>query len=94
MIDTDVTEQRPAEAALRESEDRYRDLVEHSLDLICTHDLDGNLLSVNELPAKILGYSRKELIKKPMKDFLLKEGHASFDESWGKPSEAAMPLTW
>src|SRR5579859_528724 len=80
VIDTDVTEQRSAEAALRESEDRYRDLVEHSLDLICTHDLEGRLLSVNELPAKILGYSREELIKKPMKDFLLKEGHASFDE--------------
>lgn len=80
VIDTDVTEQRRAEAALRESEDRYRDLVEHSLDLICTHDLEGRLLSVNELPAKILGYTREELIKKPMKDFLLKEGHASFDE--------------
>lgn len=80
VIDTDVTEQRRAEAALRESEDRYRDLVEHSLDLICTHDLEGRLLSVNELPAEILGYSREELIKKPMKDLLLKEGHASFDE--------------
>jgi PAS domain S-box-containing protein len=80
VIDTEVTEQRRAEAALRESEDRYRDLVEHSLDLICTHDLEGRLLSVNELPAKILGYSRAELIKRPMKDFLLKEGHSSFDE--------------
>ena len=80
VIDTDVTEQRRAEAALRESEDRYRDLVEHSLDLICTHDLEGRLLSVNELPAKILGYTREELIKKPMKDLLLNEGHASFDE--------------
>lgn len=80
VIDTDITEQRHAEAAMRESEDRYRDLVEHSHDLICTHDLEGRLLSVNEQPAKILGYSREELIKKPMKEFLLPEGHASFDE--------------
>ncbi|HKW64051.1 MAG TPA: PAS domain S-box protein [Candidatus Acidoferrum sp.] len=80
VIDTDVTEQRRAEGALRESEDRYRDLVEHSLDLICTHDLEGRLMSVNELPAEILGYSKEELITRPMKDFLLKEGHASFDE--------------
>ncbi len=80
VIDTDTTDQRRAEAALRESEDRYRDLVEHSHDLLCTHDLEGRLLSVNESPARILGYSKEELIHRPMKDFLLKEGHASFDE--------------
>jgi PAS domain S-box-containing protein len=80
VIDTDITEQRHAEAAMRENEDRYRDLVEHSHDLICTHDLEGRLLSVNEQPAKILGYSRGEIIQKPMKEFLLPEGHASFDE--------------
>lgn len=80
VIDTDITEQRHAELAMRESEDRYRDLVEHSHDLICTHDLEGRLLSVNEQPARILGYSQEELIRKPMKEFLLPEGHASFDE--------------
>ena len=34
-------------AALRESQERYRDLVEHSLGLICAHDLRGVLQSVN-----------------------------------------------
>src|SRR5262249_50741587 len=61
------------------SEDRYRDLVEHSHDLICTHNLEGRLLSVNELPARILGYTQQELLNRPMKDFLLPEGHAAFD---------------
>jgi PAS domain S-box-containing protein len=70
-----------AEQLLRESEDRYRDLVEHSTDLICTHNLQGRLLSVNELPAKLLGYSREELLDKPMRDFLLPEARAQFDES-------------
>ncbi len=66
---------------LRESEDRYRDLVEHSTDLICTYNPEGQLLSVNELPAKLLGYSREELLKKPMREFLLPEARAQFDES-------------
>jgi PAS domain S-box-containing protein len=69
------------EAELRESEDLFRDLVEHSSDLICTHTLDGRLLSVNELPVRLLGYSREELVNKPMREFLLPEARAQFDES-------------
>jgi signal transduction histidine kinase len=36
--------------ALRESERRYRELVECSLGLICTHDLTGTILSINSPP--------------------------------------------
>ena len=72
---------------MRESEDRYRDLVEHSLDLICTHDLHGRLLSVNELPAKILGYSKEELLGKPMREFLLEETWPEFDEYLSRIAE-------
>ncbi|HEX4543373.1 MAG TPA: PAS domain S-box protein [Candidatus Acidoferrum sp.] len=66
-------ELRAANEALRESEDRYRDLVEHSSDLICTHDAQGILLSVNELPLRILGYSREELLNRPLQDFVTPE---------------------
>ncbi len=77
----EITARKEMEAVLQESEDRYRDLVEHSTDLICTHDLQGRLLTVNELPAKVLGYSQEELLNKPMRDFLLPEARAPFDES-------------
>lgn len=54
--------------ALIESEDRYRDLVENSRDLICTHDLNGRLLSVNKAAEKILGFSMEELVGKNLRD--------------------------
>jgi two-component system, cell cycle sensor histidine kinase and response regulator CckA len=78
-IQRDVTERKRAEAALRESEDRYRDLVEHSQDLICIHDLEGRLLSINPSPAKILGYSREEMVGMPMREFLVPEVRGQFE---------------
>ena len=77
---TDFAEHRRAEDRLRESEDRYRDLVEHSEDLLCTHDLQGRLISVNAAPARILGYSVEELLKIPMRELIIPEGRELFDQ--------------
>jgi len=71
---------RRAGAALRDSEDRYRDLVEHSEDLLCTHDLEGRLLSVNPAPARILGYTVAELLQIPMRDLIAAEFREQFDQ--------------
>jgi two-component system, cell cycle sensor histidine kinase and response regulator CckA len=71
---------RRVEEALRESEDRYRDLVEHSHDLICTHDLEGRILSVNRTAAEALGYDREALLGRNIRDALPPEHRHEFDD--------------
>ncbi len=63
---------------LRESEERYRDLVESSHVLMCTHDLSGRLLSVNASMIRSTGYKEAELIGKYLQDFLTPEERAFF----------------
>lgn len=70
VVFRDVTQRIRMEHALRDNEERYRNLVEKSRGLICTHSMDGTLLSVNEASAEALGYLPEELIGKNMQDFL------------------------
>jgi PAS domain S-box-containing protein len=70
----------PVEVVPTHAEDYYRDLVEHSRDLLCTHDLQGHLLSVNPLPARILGYEADELLKIPMRELVPPAHRPQFDE--------------
>jgi PAS domain S-box-containing protein len=69
-VTQDITTQVEGERALMESEQRYRDIVESSNDLMCTHDLSGRVLWMNERPAKLLGYGTKELIGQSIPDRL------------------------
>ncbi len=79
----ELAERRLAQEALEASEDRYRDLVEHSADLLCTHDLTGRVLSVNRPPAEILGYQPAELLEMSIRDILAPEVRDGFDEYLG-----------
>ncbi len=57
---------RASEAALRESEDRYRSLYEDNPSMYFTVDLEGTVLSVNRFGAEHLGYEAAELVGAPV----------------------------
>ncbi|HWZ45003.1 MAG TPA: diguanylate cyclase [Candidatus Saccharimonadales bacterium] len=71
--------QHQMEALLAQSEERYRSLVENSIALIGTHDLDGNILFINGAAAGALGYAPDECIGKNIRSVLARRGHADFD---------------
>src|SRR5258708_17926516 len=65
--------------AFHDNEDWYQDLVEHSHDLLCVHDLEGRLLSMNPTPARLLGYSVEEILQIPMQELVAPEFRDQFD---------------
>ncbi|MBS1808149.1 MAG: PAS domain S-box protein [Acidobacteria bacterium] len=68
------------ENVLREREKRYRHVVENSQGFICTHNLEGILLSVNPAAAHSLGYLPEEMIGQPMSQFLVPAASPILDE--------------
>ena len=73
----DVTTQRAAEATLRESEARYRQLVEGSLGMVCTHDLRGTLLTINTHGAETLGRTIEEMTNHNLEEFIVPDRRAA-----------------
>ncbi|HJS51415.1 MAG TPA: PAS domain S-box protein, partial [Pyrinomonadaceae bacterium] len=59
----DITSQILAEDARYRSEQRYQELVENANDIIYTHDLEGNLTSLNRAGEIITGYTRDEALR-------------------------------
>jgi len=63
----DVTQRKWAQDALRNSEERYRQLFERNLAGVFRATMDGKILDCNQASARVLGYgSREELLSVPM----------------------------
>ena len=74
----DISIRRQVMTALETSERRFRQLFQYSLGLICTHDHEGVLLSVNPAAARALGYSVGELLGRPLTDFIPESRREAF----------------
>ncbi|MBN1255381.1 MAG: PAS domain S-box protein [Deltaproteobacteria bacterium] len=77
---SDITERKRIEEALRESEEKYRALVEFTEDSVCLIDRDKRYLYINEKYLSRLGLPRSQVIGRPYGDFHSREDNKEFSE--------------
>ncbi|MBM3892093.1 MAG: PAS domain S-box protein, partial [Verrucomicrobia bacterium] len=66
----DITKRRKAEKALRESEEKFRSLFDHSADAVFVEDSGGTVLDVNPAACRLHGLKREQLIGRHVRDLV------------------------
>jgi two-component system, cell cycle sensor histidine kinase and response regulator CckA len=80
----DITDRLAAEAALRESEARYRTIVELAKDLIISIDTEGRFRMVNQAAEHAAGWTREELKRMTFLEFVHPEDHDHAAETFAR----------
>lgn len=62
IVVNDIHKYKQTEKALKHSEEKYRSLLDQSMEMLFLHDLEGNFLKVNKAAVEQTGYSEKELL--------------------------------
>ncbi|MEW6026923.1 MAG: PAS domain S-box protein [Planctomycetota bacterium] len=93
----DITERREAIKSLKESEEKYRTMIENSLDMIWTFDAQGTFTFVNQQITSLLGYKIEDIRGKPFGPYIypddIKIANEAFQNTMGgKPQQKIMRI--
>ena len=89
----DITERKRAEEALRESEYKYRQIVELSPDAVTIHE-DGKWVFANPAAARLLGVEQpSQLIGRSLLDFMHPDMHEQARQRWKRLYEDRQPVS-
>jgi len=74
---TDITERMRMEEAVRESELKYRELVENANSIILKLDMEGRITFFNEFAQKFFGYTQEEILGRPIVGTIVPESEST-----------------
>ncbi|WP_216689349.1 PAS domain S-box protein [Hymenobacter siberiensis] len=89
-IGTDITAMKQARQELERREKQYHDLVYYSQALICTHNQQGIILSVNPAIERLMGMPAVQLVGLHLREALTPEHHATL-QAYLDGYESALP---
>jgi two-component system cell cycle sensor histidine kinase/response regulator CckA len=87
----DITERKRAEETLRESEERYRTILENIEDGYYEVDLPGNLTFFNDSLCRMLGYSKDEMIGMSNKQYTNEESRKKLFQAFNEVYRTGEP---
>jgi PAS domain S-box-containing protein len=80
-IARDITERKTAEEALLESEEMARGIIDSALDAFIQMDEDGHVVGWNPQAEALFGWSRDEVVGKPLGNLLVPQRHRARHEA-------------
>ena len=93
---TDITQRKTVELQARAHAEKFRSLVNSTMEGYWLVDLDARFLEVNDVACRMLGYTREEMLQRSIPDVeaLEKpEETASISANWWKPGTTALKLS-